>query len=248
MSQEELLVDTFVTLADTLVDDYDLIDFMQTLSERCVALLEVSAAGIMLADPDGNLRHIACSSEQMRLVEVFEVQLQEGPCFDAYRDERAVTCHSLEAATDRWPSFAGYALDHGFQAASAVPMRLRTAVLGALNLFSDHERALDDAEIAVAQALADVATIGILQHRAIHDTRALATQLEGALQSRVVIEQAKGILAERTQISVDEAFDRFRRYARARNLRLSDVARDIVDGALPAASFTEPSRPISSGG
>jgi GAF domain-containing protein len=238
MEREELLVETLVTLADTLVDTYDLIDFMQTLAERCVELLDVSEAGIMLADADGQLRHVACSSEEMRLVELFELQVGEGPCFDAYSTHAAVSCDSLNEARARWPLFAPHAREGGFASVSAVPMRLRSEVIGALNLFSTRSVALDQHDVAVAQAMADIATIGILQERAIHDSRAFAAQLEVALDSRIVIEQAKGIVAERNRVGVDEAFQQIRQFARNHNRLLSETARQIIAGALPTTTLT----------
>jgi transcriptional regulator with GAF, ATPase, and Fis domain len=230
MAEQQLLVETLVGLADTLVDTYDVIDFMQTLAERSVELLDVSAAGIMLADGHGRLRHAACSSEQMRLVELFELQLEEGPCFDAFRDQRAVRSATAEDVAARWPSFAKHVGEGGFVAVSAVPLRLRGQAVGALNLFSSDTGALSDEDLGAAQAMADVATIGIIQERLIHDQHILTTQLEGALNSRVLIEQAKGIVAERNQIDVDQAFLEVRAFARNTNRRLTDVARGIVDG------------------
>ena len=232
MDRDELLTDTFVTLADTLVDTYDVIDFLQILAERCVALLDVSAAGIMLADTDGRLRHAACSSEQMRLVELFELQIEEGPCFDAYAGPCAVRCDSREEAERRWPRFAPNAFDGGFIAMSAVPMRLRTDVLGALNLFSSAPRSLSDGDLRVAQAMADIATIGILQERVIRDGRTSTSHLQVALDSRVVIEQAKGIIAERNKVTVDDAFALLRAFARNHNRLLSETAGQVVDGTL----------------
>ena len=232
MANQQRLVETLVGLADTLVDDYDVIDFMQTLAERSVELLDVSAAGIMLADADGRLRHAACSSEQMRLVELLELQLEEGPCFDAFRHQTAVRSDTAEDTASRWPRFAPHARDGGFVAASAVPLRLRGQAVGALNLFSARAGALDDEDLAVAQAMADIATIGILQERLIRDQGVLTAQLETALQSRVIIEQAKGIVAERDRINVDDAFLRIRRFSRNTNRLLSDTARGIVDGTL----------------
>jgi GAF domain-containing protein len=233
VDREDRLVETLVTLADTLVDQYDIIDFLQTLAERCVDLVDVSAAGIMLADPQRELRHAACSNEQMRLVELFELQVEEGPCFDAYRTRTPVICDSLVEAARRWPEFTRNAEEGGFAAFSAVPMRRRDNVVGALNLFSSEARALNDEDIKVVQAMADIATIGILQERSIHDAHAFSTQLEVALESRVVIEQAKGIVAERNHISVDDAFDQIRRFARAHNRLLSETARQVITGSLP---------------
>ncbi|MGK2956967.1 MAG: GAF and ANTAR domain-containing protein [Acidimicrobiales bacterium] len=232
MKREELLAETFVELADTLVDDYDIIDFMQTLADRSVELLDVSAAGIMLADIAGQLHHVACSSEQMRLVELFELQVEEGPCFDAYREQVPVRCDSAQDVARRWPRFAPYVRDSGFVAVSAVPMRLRSQVVGALNLFASHVGALSDEDVVVAQAMADIATIGILQQRMITDTRVFSSQLEVALESRVWIEQAKGVVAEHNGVSVDAAFQLIRGFARSHNRLLSDTARQIVDGTL----------------
>jgi GAF domain-containing protein len=232
MARDERLMDTFVVLADTLVANYDIIDFLQLLAERSVELLDTSAAGIMLADADGQLRHAACSSEQMRLVELFELQIEQGPCFDAYNQRAPVRCDRPEDAEARWPGFAARAVDAGFLAMSAVPLRLRDDVVGALNMFSATPHALSDEDLRVAQAMADVATVGILQERAIRDSRAFSTQLEVALHSRIVIEQSKGILAEHHNTNVDEAFDRLRAYARNNNKLLSDTARQVVDGSL----------------
>jgi len=249
MTREERLTDTFVVLADTLVDTYDVIDFLQTLAERCVELLDISAAGVMLADEAGRLRHAACSSEQMRLVELFELQIEEGPCFDAFNQKTAVRCDHIAEATGQWPQFAPHAEAAGFVAVSAVPLRLRNEVVGALNMFSSTPPALRDDDLRVAQALADVATIGILQQRAIKDSRDLSSHLQAALDSRVVIEQAKGIVAERQTIDVDQAFELIRTFARRNNLLLSDTARDVIAGRLsPNALSSAVSERASSSG
>jgi GAF domain-containing protein len=238
MAQQQRLVETLVELADTLVDEYDVVDFMQTLAERSVELVEVSAAGIMLADADGRLRHAACSSEQMRLVELFELQVEEGPCFDAFREQRAVRSDTPDDAAHRWPHFAPHAEEGGFAAVTAVPLRLRQEGVGALNLFSTTDGALGDDDLQVVQAMADIATIGILQARLIHDQNVLTNQLEGALRSRVRVEQAKGVVAERNNIDVDDAFVLIRRFARNTNRLLSDTATGIVDGSLTDAFFS----------
>ena len=234
MTRESSLVEAFVTLADTLVDDYDVVDFAEVLAERCTELLDVTAAGIMLSDTKGQLRHLACSNEEMRLVELFELQIAEGPCFDAFRRHEPVVSGSADEVATRWPRFAQNARDHGFVAVTGIPMRLRNDTIGALNLFSTRAGALGADDVRVAQALADVATIGILQERAIQAGVEVAGQLESALQSRIAIEQAKGIVAERCDISVDDAFSRIRTFARSGNHRLSDVARGIIDGSVDA--------------
>lgn len=228
MSREALLARTMVELADTLVDDFDIIDLLTTLAERCIDVLDTAAAGIMLVAPDGELRVMVSSSETMRVVELFELQAQEGPCFDCFRSGRPVVNGDLTAPESRWPSFAPVAVEAGFLAADAIPMRLRSNVVGSLNLFRTEIGSLDDDDVAIAQALADVATIALLQHRHALDSDRINDQLTGALQSRVVIEQAKGVIAERENLPTDEAFVRIRRYARDHNLRLSDLAGDIV--------------------
>jgi GAF domain-containing protein len=232
MARERAVVETFVILADTLVDSYDVIDFLQTLAERCVELLDVSEAGIMLTDGTGGLRHAACSTEKMRIVELFELQLEEGPCLDAYRTREPIRCATAEEAEARWPLFAPRAREAGFVAVSAVPMRLRDELIGSLNLFSDRPGVLDDDDTRLAQALADIATIGILHERAVHDARDITAQLQTALESRIVIEQAKGVLAEHNRTSVDDAFTVLRGFARRHNRALSRVAADVVDGSL----------------
>lgn len=243
MAREQLLAETFIGLADTLVDEYDVVDFMQTLAERSLELLAVDAAGIMLADSEGRLRHASCSSEQMRVVEFFELQVEEGPCFDAFRTGQAIQSASPADAQTRWPRFAPRAKSSGYLAVSAVPMRLRSQIIGAFNLFSEEPRVLSDDDLAMAQALADIATIGILHQRVLRDARTLTDQLESALESRIAIEQAKGVLAAHLQLDVDRAFELIRRYARARNRLLSDTARQIVNGTvLPTEISQEPSR------
>jgi GAF domain-containing protein len=245
MTREKLLVETFVGLADTLVDAYDVIDFMQTLAERSVTLLDVSAAGIMLADSEGTLRHAACSSEQMRLVEFFELQVEEGPCFDAFRKESSIVCGSPEEAATLWPRFAPHATESGYLAVAAVPMRLRSQVVGALNLFSATAGGLSSEDIAVAQAMADIATIGILHERVVRDTRDFSAQLEFALESRVAIEQAKGIVAEHNHVSVDKAFEVIRTFTRDHNRLLSETARQIIDGTLSPADLPRAAKPAT---
>lgn len=236
MTRESLLADTFVELADTLVDDFDIVDLLTTLSSRCVEILDVDAAGIMLVGPDESLRAAASSSEAMRIVELFELQSEEGPCWDCYLTGLPVVNQDLAAVNDHWPNFAPVAVAAGFRAADAVPMRLRDNIIGALNLFSTEPGSLTETDLIVARALADIATIAILQQRQIFDADTVNDQLNHALTSRVTIEQAKGIVAEREQLDMPEAFDRLRTYSRNRNRRLHDVAADIIDGTLDISS------------
>lgn len=225
MSREALLVRTFVALADNMVHDYDVVDLSTVLSEACVEVLDVTAAGLMLASPDGNLRVMTSSSEEMRLLELFESQADEGPCCDCYRSGQPVVNVDLEATDRRWPVFAPRALDGGFRAVHALPMRHRARTVGALNLFRASSGALDPDDLAVAQAFADVATITILQDRAGSEAQVVNGQLNHALQSRIVIEQAKGIVAESAKIDMAEAFLRLRRHARNRNFNAGSAGK-----------------------
>jgi GAF domain-containing protein len=232
VTREERLARTLVELADTLVDDFDLVELLALLVERCVELLDASAAGVVLADERGRLRLMASTSEAMELVELFQVQNDEGPCFDCYRRGEPVIADDLSRAAERWPVFVPFASDKGFHAAHAFPLRLRRRVLGALNLFRSGRGALEPADAAAAQALADVAAIAILQFRATRHAQLVTDQLQQALHSRIAIEQAKGMLAERAGIDMDDAFSFLRRYARTSQRLLIDVAGEVVSGTL----------------
>jgi len=230
--EERRLVQTLVELADTLVADFDIVDFLHTLTSRCVELLDASEAGIMLGDQRGGLRLVASSSERARLLELFEIQSDQGPCLDCFKTGQSVATEDLEAGPDRWPLFSAEARKSGFRSALALPMRLRDQVIGALNLFHAEPGALTAERILTGQAMADIATIGILQERAVREARVLAEQLQLALNSRVVIEQAKGVLVERASVNVDEAFQMLRRYARESNRRLHDIAQGLIAGTI----------------
>jgi transcriptional regulator with GAF, ATPase, and Fis domain len=241
MPKEALLVRTLVELADNLVDDFDVVELLSLLAGRCVEVLGVSAAGVMLASPEGDLRVVASSSEAMRVLELFELQADEGPCLDCYRSGEAVLLdEDLAAAEGRWPRFSGVAAQAGFRSAHALPMRLRGSVIGALNLFAPHEGALCAEDVAAGQALADVATIAIVQQRMASESRVLIEQLNTALTSRVVIEQAKGVLAERVGLTMESAFEAMRRYARDHNLHLAAVARGVIDRTVAAEALEAP--------
>ena len=231
VTRERQLVEAFVDLADTLVADFDVIDFLHTLAERSVLLLDVDAAGIMLIDQRGQLHAAASSTENARLLELFEMQTDAGPCVDCCRIGLPVVNADLIRNSDRWPRLAEATRASGFAAVHALPLRLRGVVIGALNLFSADSRTLTDDDVRTGQALADVAAMGILSQRGIAQAEFLAAQLQQALTSRIGIEQAKGVLAGRRRISVDEAFVLIRGHARETNRHLSDVARDVATGA-----------------
>jgi GAF domain-containing protein len=242
-SRETLLARTFVDVSDTLVADFDVLDFLAVLAERCVELLGVTEAGLMLADSDGVLKVAASSSDAMKLLELFELQHDDGPCVDCFRTKAPVRQDDLQEAVTRWPRFAPEAIAAGFTSVYALPMRLRDQVIGSLNLLRANPGHLDGDELIVAQALADVATIGILQHRAARESRLVAEQLEYALKSRIVIEQAKGVLSASANVDMDTAFAGMRGYARSHNQRLADVAAEIANGSLAASTVLGTAQP-----
>ena len=231
-SREQRIAHTFVSLADTLVADFDVIDFLHMLVTRSVQLLNVDAAGIMLADPHGVLHVMASSTEEARLLELYELQNDEGPCLDCYRSGRPVARDDLPTMRTSWPAFTEHMRGLGFRSAQALPMRLRAETIGALNLFRFQPGSLSEADLGIGQAMADVATVGLIQERAIAASELLATQLQTALSSRVQLEQAKGVLAQRAGLPMDEAFQVMRAYARSHNRRISEVAEQIIDGTF----------------
>jgi GAF domain-containing protein len=222
------VADVFVTLADTLVADYDVVDLMDRLVNACAELFDITAAGLLLIDQRGSLQVVASSNEQAHLLELFQLQSDQGPCLDCISTGQPVTVGDLDDARQRWPRFIAAAAAGGLNSVHAVPMRLRTEVIGALNLFGSDRRALTADEQRLAQALADVATIGILQQRSAHRSAILAEQLQTALDSRITIEQAKGVLAQLGRTDMDTAYRALRRYSRDNNLKLSAVAAAVV--------------------
>ena len=229
--RERLVSQVFVQLADSLVDEFDVIELLAMLADRSVELLDVSAAGILLADPNRGLQVMAASSEQARVLELLQLQNNEGPCLDCHTTGQPVWAEDL-ATTSRWPRFTNRALGEGFRSVHACPMRLRTSVVGALNLFRAEPGPLPTADVHLARAFADVATIAILQDQAVRDAEVRARQLQHALDSRIVIEQAKGMLAEHAKVDMDQAFRQLREFARAHNRRLSVIAAGLVTGEI----------------
>lgn len=231
--REHWLATTMVELADTLVDDFDLVALLSTLVDRCAELVGDAEVGLVLDDQLGNLRPVASSTERMRLMELFEIQREQGPCQDSYRTGRPVTnCPLDDAAAQRWPEFTEQATQAGFRMVHAVPLRYRDTIVGAVNVFQAEPRPIDDIDVSLLQALADTATIALLQDRAVTQATELAVQLQQALTSRIIIEQAKGVVAERWDLDVDEAFDVLRQLARTRGLRLVDVATEVIHGRI----------------
>jgi GAF domain-containing protein len=230
MTREALLVQTLVELADNLVDEFDVIDVLTVLSDRCVEVLDVDSAGVMLAAPGGELQVVASSSVAMRGLELFELQANEGPCVDCFVSGEPIVNLELSAVDARWPRFAERAVVDGFHSVHALPMHLRGITVGALNMFRIAPGSLHTEDVLVAQALADVATIAIIQHQASVDAAVLNTQLSEALNSRIIIEQAKGKVSEASGLDMDRSFQRMRNHARNHNLRLTELARGIAEG------------------
>jgi GAF domain-containing protein len=231
VDRQGLTAATFVELIDTLVDDFDVIDTLTVLASRCVQLLDAAAAGILLADTSGQLRVMAASTEEIAPLELFQVQNQEGPCMDSFRTGRVIAEFDLRARSV-WPRFATESVAAGYPSVCAVPLRLRDMILGCLNLFMTEPVRLSAGDVGLAQALADVASIAIIQDQAARDAADREAQLQHALNSRIAIEQAKGMLAEHGGVGMDEAFNRLRRFARHHNRRLTEVAHSLVIGRL----------------
>jgi GAF domain-containing protein len=235
------LATIFVEVADTLVDDFDLIEFLQLVADRAAGLVGAAAVGLLLADQNGRLEFMAASNESVRYVELFQLQTREGPCLEAFHTGRPVTCTDLGQAGDRWPRFAPRAAATGFRSVHAFPLRLRNQVIGALNVFgSAVGGVVAETDVPIVQALADVAAIGLLQERAIRRGEILTEQLQGALNSRIVIEQAKGAVAQAKGVGIDEAFDLIRGYARRHNRKLTALAQAIVTDPDALAEILRP--------
>jgi hypothetical protein len=248
MTREQRIVATFVEIADTMVEDFDVVEFLHTVAVRSVELLDCAEAGLLLADASGGLRVMASSSERSDTLDLLQSQHQEGPCFECYQRGHAVFSEDLEADRARWPRFSPAAVGRGFRSVQAVPMRVRGETLGALNLLRVPAGRIDERDMPIGQGLADIAAIGLLQERAVREARGVVQQLQDALNSRIVIEQAKGVLAERGKIGVDVAFCRLRAYARDRNRRLGDIATEIIGGQLEAEELERVARGPSAQG
>ncbi len=231
-TRDARLAAAFVKLADTLVDDYDVVELLSTLVEECTALLSSNDGGLVLADAAGVLQVVASTSEAVEFVEINQLSAGEGPCVEAFLTGEPVSIPDIAATADRWPVFTRTALDQGFQSMHAFPMRLRGETLGAMNLFSFTVGPLSESDVLTAQSLTDVATIGILQERSLRDRTVLAEQLQNALDGRIVIEQAKGVIAARADVDMQTAFAMLRAYARSHERKLTDVAAEVAAQTL----------------
>jgi GAF domain-containing protein len=236
ISREARLNAAFVMVADTLTADYDVVDLLHTLVSECTQIVGATAGGLLLADPHGHLQLVVSTDESAELVELMQLAAGAGPCVDCFTSGSAVSVADIDRSGTHWPAFRAAALEHGFHSVHATPMRLRGEVIGTMNLFQASRVALSERDAAVVQALADVATIGVLQERIATDSHVVAEQLQRALDSRMQIEQAKGALSQALGLSMDEAFSALRSYARNRNLTLHNVALSITTRSLgPAA-------------
>ncbi|GAC1609295.1 MAG: GAF and ANTAR domain-containing protein [Mycobacteriales bacterium] len=243
MTREDEIVAAFVSMAGHLASGGDVVDMLSTLTTECAWLLEVTAVGLLLADRRGALHVLAASSERAADLEAFQVQRGQGPCHDCYSDGRPVVVPDVADQAARWPAFVPVALGQGVRSVHAVPLRLRDQVLGALGLFGSEPGELKDGDVRLAQALADVATIALIQDRVAADRQAVNEQLQTALDSRVGLEQAKGVLSQAAGgLDMTDAFAALRRYARDHNVRIADVARAVVQRSLPATVVLEHAR------
>jgi hypothetical protein len=230
-SREKELVETFVELADTMVTGYDVVDLLHRLVTRCARTLNVAGVGILIPDADGTLEVVASTSERSQLISLLQLSEEQGPCLDAYHSGEQVTVSDIAGIRERWPRFASAAGELGYRWMHAIPLRLREDVIGSLNLFGDQPGALTPDDAMAARGLADIATIGILHERAFREADLARHQLQHALDSRVVIEQAKGILSHIHNIDMDAAFQLLRQRARSSQRKLSDVARQVIEDA-----------------
>lgn len=235
----------FVELADTLTDDFDLVEFMHRLADACIELLDVDAAGLMMIDLQGRPRLVASSPDLMRDLELFELQADEGPCLDVIETGEAVVNVTVATAQQRWPRFTAAALEAGIRATHALPLKLRADRIGAVNLFTQDEQHLSERDIALGQALADVASIGLLQQRNTREPPMLAEQLQSTLNTRILVEQAKGILAERSGLTPGDTFPFLRAHARGTRETLQRVAGQVVSGHLTGAELLPATRDIA---
>lgn len=242
MISTERLSDVFVEVADTLVDEFDLVDFLHNLTDRASSICDAQAVGILLADQHDELQFMAASTEDGKFLELLQLQNSEGPCLDCFRTREPVVNSDLASATERWPVFAPQALAAGFGSVHAIPMRLRNQVIGTLNIFGGVTERFNESDVRIVQALADVATIAILQERSVQRAETLTEQLQGALNSRIVIEQAKGALSKIRGVDIDEAFGLLRAYARENQLHLADVGRAVLTDPDSVSGLVRPSR------
>ena len=239
ISREARLNAAFVMVADTLTADYDVVDLLHKLVQECTDILAVQHGGLMLADSSGNLQLMASTSESADLVEVMQLAAGTGPCVDCFISGKQVSVPDIAKSSWKWPAFSIAALEQSFLSVHAIPMKLRGDVIGTMNLFGVSTGELTARDAAVAQALADVATIGILHERITSRSNEVADQLQRALDSRVLIEQAKGALSQSRGLTTDEAFNALRWYARNNRMTLHAVAEGVTSRSIDIHSVVD---------
>lgn len=244
-TRERQIIKAFVDLSNELVDDYDVVEMLAQLTTSCASLLDVASAGLLLADANGKLHLVTSSSERTHHLEIFQLQRDEGPCLDCYHERRPVLVPDLDAEKKRWPQFCGAARTVGFRSVHALPMRLKSNVLGTLGLFGEEVGSLEKEDVALAQALVHVATVAIVNERSAADRSTVNAQLQQALTSRIVVEQAKGVIAHGGGLEMDAAFAVLRRYARDHGRKLSDIASEVVRRELSQEALLEHARTTS---
>ncbi len=241
-SRETRLNAAFVMVADTLTADYDVVELLHTLVSECTQIVDAQAGGLLLMDAEGSLRVMASTSDRADLVEVLQLAVGAGPCLDCFASGEQVSVPDIAASAERWPAFSETARQQGFSSVHAIPMRLRGITIGTMNLFGTNTGRLSPRNAAAAQALADVATIGILQERIFTHANVVAEQLQMALDSRVLIEQAKGVIAQATGTSMEDSFAVLRRYARNHNLTLHVVSEAVTTRSLEIPDLADVAR------
>ena len=229
-AREKLTTAAFIEVANALASDYDVGEFLHMLVGRCSEALNSDAVSVLLEAQEGTLQLAAATSERMRELEDLEIRLGQGPCVETYRQGAPVSAGDMRKEQDRWPATAPKAMEIGLLAVNAFPLKVDGDSVGAFNVYREAAGALSDEELRLTQAFADVATVGILRDRKVSEAERRAEQLQGALDSRVLIEQAKGVLAERQGISTELAFDMIRRYARNHHRKLRGVCQQIIAG------------------
>jgi GAF domain-containing protein len=239
-TRERQLVDTFVTLTDSLVSDYDVVELLQSLVDNAAQLFDAQAAGILLANPQRELEVVASTSERSSFIGLLQLEAGEGPCVEAFFTGETVSVENTEEMQRRWPHFAAISQQLGYASVHSIPLRLRDTTLGSMNLFRDTTGELNATDAVAARALTDVATISILQQRTAEHAVLVQTQLQHALNSRVAIEQAKGFLAHTHQVDLDTAFTMLRSYARSNGTRIAETARHVVDRVITIPSPATP--------
>ena len=239
MTREEQIIATFVELADTMLEDFDIVEFLHRLLERAVELLSCAEAGLLLANAEGALQVMASSSQRSEALELLQSESGRGPCVESYLGSQTVFSEDLEMDRKRWPVFAEAALGSGIGSVHSIPMRVQGETIGTFNLFRSKVGRIGPHDLPLGQGLADISAVAILQERATRERRGIVQQLEHALGSRVLIEQAKGILAERAHASIDAAFLGIRAYSRSHNRRLIEVAGDIVENRLDTSDLVK---------